>query len=187
MLATRTLLQHKCQAGRCSPKVSARPIDILLSVWVENREQYASCKNMQLICILNHLQGNAIHSSCFAKWNKCHVCNKQPGSITVLSSTCKFEWCFCWCKKGKRILACHQLFQRLASLKELMLQQQMLDATAHLTMLQHQQMNTCHCSKYFSDIVLLYQHNMPNLTDITGKGRKGMKIIPNIYRKCQIS
>ena len=102
MLATRTLLQHKCQAGRCSPKVSARPIDILLSVWVENREQYASCKNMQLICILNHLQGNAIHSSCFAKWNKCHVCNKQPGSITVLSSTCKFEWCFCWCKKGKK-------------------------------------------------------------------------------------
>lgn len=59
---------------------------------------------------------------------------------------------FCHSKKEKEILACHQLLQKLASPKELMLQQQMLDAKDHLTTLQPPQTNTCH----YKSISILY-------------------------------
>jgi hypothetical protein len=52
---------------------------------------------------------------------------------------------FCNSTRKKSILTCHQLLQKLASQKVLMLRQQMLDATDCPIMFQPQETKTYHC------------------------------------------
>jgi len=72
-------------------------------------------------------------------------------------------------EKRTRILACHQLFQRLVSPKESMPQQQRLDTIVRPTAIQPKYMNTKHCQKVFKDDSEPIYKN---------KGRKGMEIYP---------
>jgi hypothetical protein len=94
---------------------------------------------------------------------------------------------FCNSTRKKSILTCHQLLQKLASQKVLMLRQQMLDATDCPIMFQPQETKTYHC-KSISVNVKKKSISVPlNAFSSVEENLEWTEHVPDIYRKCQIT